>query len=471
MARNTVSNMEKRIIKDGTVEVHYFTPGEDSRYIVGGVVQAYEIDVDKILVDHEAALKSFNIQRGDFNAVINIYDPILGSEEFPMIDLKEISPDRRELRFEHVVVDDPGEHEGMLQSFIDYYSDRTSPEFVLNFGRNQLFKFTNQKMFGDDNLVVRLLDPLPNDIEEESTAWIAGELSDSLTYDNISIQYNKSVYDNVLELRGPNFDVETTYGTVTETDFESWNTLLDANTSTSQNIIDKMFSGSLAGSDLKIDYSGFNNFIHFSSAAERVANFKFKLELIEHYDSRIVILNNTSGSDTTSLQGNVTVNTSKKDNIVGSFDGFERWLYNENTSSLFTDQSVYTVNDYEIEGGRIGAQPYRIQPWPKRISNGKFVLHSSTSALATSWYSGTYATASLYDTENDSSLVKTIPEHIRRDSNNSQYELFVNMIAHHYDIIHSYIDNLSKVYHPQENPKLGKVKLHYIKLQNHWDGH
>ncbi len=454
MARNIVTNIEKRLIKDGTIEVHYFTPGENSQYIVGGVIsQGYEIDTDKVLIDHVDILELYNIRRGEFDATINVYDPVLGSADFPMIYLKEISPDRRELRFEHVEVDNPEDHDGMLEEFVN----TVIQEPVLNFGQNQLFKIINQSIFEDD-LIIRLLDPLPNDIEEESIAWIVNELSDSFN-DTIILESTTTDFkDNTIELQGPNFEIDTTYGTVTETDFESWNTLLDANTSTSQNIIDNMFSGSLSGQQLDIDYSGFNNFIHFSSAGERIANFKYKLELIEYYDSRISILNDTSGSDISALQGNISVNTSKKDNIIGSFDGFERWLYNENTASLFTDQEVYTINDYEIEGGRIGSQPYRISPWPKYISNGNYVLHHSTSSLVTSWYSGVYATASLYDIENDSALVKTIPEHIRLDSNNEQYELFVNMIAHHYDIIYSYIDNLSKIYHPQEHPKLGQSK-------------
>ena len=457
MAANTILNIEQVSAKDGTIEVHYFTPGDNLRYIVGGTLsQGYEFDVDKILINHTEVLDSFNIRRGEFDAVINVYDSVLGSADYPMIFLKEISPDRRELRFEHVAVPDNehSEHEGMLREFVDAVN--SGMELVINFGQNQLFKIINEKIFEDHDLVVRLLDPLPNDIEEESTAWIIDELSDSYN-DNIFIE-TTNVEDSLTELRGPNFEIETTYGTVTETDFKSWNTLLDANTSTSQNIIDNMFSGSLSGTKLGIDYSGFNNFIQFSSAAERIANFKYKLELIEYYSGRIKTLNSANGSDGTSLQNNITVNTSRKNDVVGSFDGFERWLYNNPTSSLFTHQALYNVEDYEIEGGRIGSQLYQIKSFPKYLSGSKHYLHHSTSSIALSWYNGTYATASLYDIENESALVKTIPEHIRRDENNSQYELFVNMIGHHYDIIYSYIDNLSKIYHTEEHPELGQSK-------------
>ena len=149
MARNTINSIEKRLIKDGTIEVHYFTPGEDSRYIVGGVIKDYEIESDKILIDHNTTLKSYNINAGEFNTIININDPVLGSADFPMIYLKEISPDRRELRFEHVEVDDPEAHDGMLQEFVD----STIQEPVLNFGQNRLFKIINQAIFEEDLII------------------------------------------------------------------------------------------------------------------------------------------------------------------------------------------------------------------------------------------------------------------------------------------------------------------------------
>jgi len=145
-ARNTVKRITQPLVKDGTVEVHYFTPGEDPRYIVGGVIsQGYEFVTDKILIDHAEILETFNIRRGNFNATVNIHNPILGSEDFPMIYLKEISPDRRELRFEHVEVDNPEDHDGMLEDFVDAVN--SGMELVINFGQNRLYKIINQKIF------------------------------------------------------------------------------------------------------------------------------------------------------------------------------------------------------------------------------------------------------------------------------------------------------------------------------------
>ena len=39
--------------------------------------------------------------------------------------------------------------------------------------------------------------------------------------------------------------------------------------------------------DINIDYTKFENFINFSSAEERLKNFKYKLDLIEGYDDKV----------------------------------------------------------------------------------------------------------------------------------------------------------------------------------------
>ena len=103
------------------------------------------------------------------------------------------------------------------------------------------------------------------------------QLSDSYI-DNIDVSGPGAEPAETRELSGPNFNIDTKGGTVTETDFQSWNQLLDTNLSTSQQIIDRIFSGSI-GNNLSIDYSGLQNFIHFSSAKERIDNFKYKKDV------------------------------------------------------------------------------------------------------------------------------------------------------------------------------------------------
>jgi hypothetical protein len=319
---------------------------------------------------------------------------------------------------------------------------------ALNFGQNQIFKIINQRDWKEPNdFVIRLYEPLPENINENFRVWIIQELIDSFI-DNISISV-KPADPETYTMRGANYEIDPGYTTITETDFKSWNDLLGSNLTTSQQVVDKYFSGSLSGVSLGIDYSGFDNFVFYSSARERLDNFVYKLELLEYYSASISELQTASGSDSGSLQGNIQNNQRKQNAVIGGFDGWERWLYYESTASLTT---------HGISGSILGADGYTITPWPKYLNNGSYVLHKVNSTIGTNWYNYLTTYADTYDTLNETALVKSIPEHIRIDENNSEYELFVNMIGHHFDILYTYIDALTKTYKPEEHPKLGLGK-------------
>ena len=463
------------------VEIHLYARGPGGQYITGGTIDEFEHHEGRVLINHAAAAQEMGVERGDFEIVVNVHKDLLGSEGENLLYIKEISSDRRELHIKAIPnadidvttyldsIGDGSSTTPIYETRIDGNGDEVqvfdedgspvikafetvpiSQDIALNFGENNVFKIINQKEWNEENdFVVRLYKPLPESVVAESAfVWVVEQLSDSYI-DNVNILGPEAAPIDKRELRGPNFDIDTQYSTVTETDFRNWNQLLDANLATSQNIIDQMFSGSLTGVPIGVDYSAFDNFVHFSSAKERIENFKYKLGLIEHYDKRLAVLETAVGADTGSLQGNVATTERRKDQVIGSFDGFERWLYNEPTGGLFTHGQT---------GSFIGAQGYTIETYPKFLSGSKFHLHHSTSSYGEEWLNGTLATASLYDIHNEKGLNKTIPEHIRIDSNNDQYELFVNMIGHHYDIIYSYIDNLTRIYKPEEHFKLGQSK-------------
>ncbi len=475
------------------VEIHLYTIGEESLYITGGCIDDFEVVHDKLHINYGKACKSLGIERGQFEVVVNVYKNLLGSKDNPDLYIKEISEDRREVWLQglpntnldvdkyldsfgngaytevlyQTTVDGEGNEVQVLDEdgkpvILGTEERPLSDDIAINFGQNKLYRIINQKDWDEENdFVVRLYKPLADDIETKTKVFTVENLCDSYI-DNINLIGPESESEDSRKLLGPNFDIDISKGTITETDFSSWNQLLDANTSTSQQIIDRIFSGSL-GNELNIDYSGFQNYIHFSSAKERLANFKYKLGLVEYYDRRILTLNGATGTDDNALQGNVITNQRRRDDVIGSFDGFERWLYNEPTSSLFTDQAVYNDNNnidgiYGAEGGFLGAKKYRLEAWPKYLSGSKYYLHHVTSSLGTAWFEGWSASASFYDTENNNALVNTIPEHVRLDPNNSEYELFVNMIGHHFDILYSHIENLTKVNKPEEHYKLGQTK-------------
>jgi hypothetical protein len=440
----------KGITPEGVSEVEVHVYSKDGGYINSILPNDFTLRANKLYVNYADALGALGINRGEFELVTNIHEPVLGNFNDRILQVKEISPDRREIlaALIPVVPDKVDDYKTVIQDYLTEYSRVYDQDLAINFGKNNVFKVINHKGWDTDNeLVIRLYNELPDDILLNDTFWIVEELADSYI-DNVNLTVPLPT-DEVNYLKGANFDIDEGAAVITETEFKSWNDLLDANLSTSQQILDRVFSGSLAGVPLGIDYSAFDNFVFYSSAYERLANFKYKLELIEYYNDRIATLDVALGSDEGSLTSNITNTQARIDNIIGSFDGFERYLYNEPTGSLTT---------HGVSGSYLGADGYVITPWPKYLSNGSYVIHDPSTTIASNWFATASANAILYDDLNTNALTKTIPEHIRVDPNNSQYELFVNMIGHHFDILYSYIDALSRNYRNEEHPKLGVGK-------------
>ena len=225
-----------------------------------------------------------------------------------------------------------------------------------------------------------------------------------------------------------------------------------------QQIIDKYISSSFGELDVNIDYSELDNFVHYSSATERLKNFKYKIELVEYYNNQITTLN--SVSESSEVNTNKALYRKYKDNVIGGFDGFETFLYKEQTGSFYT---------HGITGSAVYHNKWSVEPWPKinySVTSSKdglypgaqYKLHPSTATVVTDWYDGLLASASLWDTHNNNALIKAVPEHIREDNNNSEFETFVHMIGHHYDILWTYVKHQSDIWNRQEHPAHGMSK-------------
>lgn len=432
------------------VEMHIYTPTNEV-YLGGGPITDFVIQGDKLYIDYASAFASYDIKRGFFKVNINVYYNIVGTYEFPELKVTELSTDNTELLLTEFAprADEPTTN--IVAEFLEEYSNPFERDFALNFGENRLLRMINYKSyFNDSTMAVKLYNsPTDGDIEPLSRCQIVEIVSDSYI-DNISLD-QLAPTKPPQSLRGPNFEIETGYTTSTETDFKNWNQLLGSNVNTSQKIIDSVFSGSLAGVELGIDFTGYNNFVFYSSANSRLSNFKQKIERLEYYDNRLNTLNSTSGSSSGSLSTNINNVQKRKDALIGTFDSFEKWLYNEPTASLFTHGTTGSPLTPDE-----GSQVFILSPWPKRIVNGTNLIYASTSSIAENWFLSASNAATTYDENNPNQLLKTIPEYIRLDANNSEYETFVNMIGQHFDILYSYANALTeKVYVKEEHPKLG----------------
>ena len=396
---------------------------------------------------------NLNIQRGEYRIAVNFFTNLIGSYESQKLKIDEISPDRTELRLRAIDPDDSEFLEQItnyIQSVGNAVTRLTSTEsyrtLLVNFSRNQTALFTNSVVIGE-YVYVKLYEPLADDIEKDFKCWIVEEQRptyiDRVTLETFGLGLAAGT---TRKLSGPNWDASDRASTSTDTGLKNWNDILGSSVSTSQQLVDSIFSGSLSGIDLNIDYSDFNNFVFYSSATERVKNFKYKIGLIESYDSQLNTLGSISGSTAIT---NIQEFTNLKNSLIGGFDEFEKYLYFESSSTLFTyDLPLADPNVSYITGSYI-------DPWPKTTTSRPHTLYSSTSSIAQEWYSTLLDNADIYDRANYNSLINGVPLYLRTNPDNEGLETFIHMLGQHYDIIYTYIRNVSKIYSRDEHPKYG----------------
>jgi hypothetical protein len=248
------------------------------------------------------------------------------------------------------------------------------------------------------SVILKLYNPLPANITSNSTFWITKLMSNPLIE---TIVLNAQDDTKCPPIKGPNFDIDVDFVKGNSTSFESLDSLiLSGSMSSSANLISTYLSSSLIDTDgLNIQYvSGstylWNNFVHFSSAKERVLNFDYKNKLIELYDGLIVSAS-TYYTASLSSQQELERQTIKKNQIIQSFDGFEKYLKNANVTGSAT-----------------------------------------LTTLA--------AEAELYDLENPNYILNNIPQYIVNNENNENFLLFFTMIGQHFDNIYYHTKSIEK---------------------------
>ena len=251
-------------------------------------------------------------------------------------------------------------------------------------------------------------------------------------------------------LRGPDFYIDLNRRVGKATGVLTEELILNAVPDVRNRIINKMFSGSIDtnGAELNIDYRDYSNFIHFSSAKQRLTNFYSKMKSIELYTSQSqaisIDLVGLSGAGATSSYEyihNKSVFDRKVDEVIGNFDSYENYLYYDSAS---------------IESDTYGN--YSQTTWPKETSIKPYTNASISSSAVTNWYPDAIEVASLYDGKNQNILRDLLPFHVRLDSQNNGFILFVDMVAQHFDVLYNYIDHLGSINKRDENVDIGISK-------------
>jgi hypothetical protein len=373
---------------------------------------------------------------GEFITQYNFFQSKIGDPQNADLFIKEISPDRTELKVSTLTLSNI-ELAGKVNALIS--NKNQTPylsSYLLNFRNNNNLLITNIALDTTNPneyfVLFKLYEPLPLSIAEKDKFWVVEEISNSLRF-NLNIQ-NQIILDPLPNLKGPNFDVDIDVKKNTlPTQYESYSTLLQFTGSSLHTILNYLDQTSI---DINVDYTDFANFSRFGSAQKRVENFYNKLKQIELYNNFIKANTNNSS---TGVNTQLNSYSASINDIISKFDGYESYLYFQTGSNTY----------------------------PHLNTTVPYTQYSPTSSVAINWYTAQRDAAIYYDTNNQDNLIFLIPEYLRIDENNAPYLTFVNMIGQYFDNIYIYLKSVTDLYKSYNNLEEGVSKdLVYYALQD-----
>lgn len=366
-----------------------------------------------ITVDPVQDVKLYGYDIGGVKLLYHFLNNLYGEGRTPIeFYIDSISPDRTEVRLNTLNLTSEAVLAITTEIVKSSQNRSYQDEFRLNFKNNDLLIVVNinSVQVGSDTMVaIKLYEPLPLQYGIKSVLSIVEIISDSIAY-QVSTRITEAVSTTPF-LRTPNFDIEVEEDSVVPTGYFNYDELFSypINNSNSQ-----IFSTvNEKGIDISIDYSDFNNFIQFSSAQERLLNFKYKADLLNSYTvSKATLSNSKKGSS--GVSGSRTYYEGLIEGIVNNFDHYERHLYYESGSTS----------------------------WPKSNNTKPYTINLTS----TSWYEDKLKEAAAFDDTNNTSLISTIPTYLREDANNQNYLTFVYMIGQHFDNLWVYTQAVTDKY-------------------------
>jgi PKD repeat protein len=300
-------------------------------------------------------------------------------------------------------------YDPISQGFRSAYNNKYFGYFknALNVGNNRLLPilsigYMDERSVPTDplTLLVKLKDPLPNDLQKQSQCWVSNI---SLTPQIVSAIITSNGSPSMFQIGPPNFSIPIFNASLTNT-----NTSYTANDLVVDDNSQRQITVSQNITELSVDYTNFSNFILFSSAEMRLKIFKNKVISLYNLSSSVDTLNMTantflvaSGSVYPYYTQEYTSIQSQMNSVINTFDGYESYLYN---------QGYYTYQ------------------------NGTFI--------SASYIADQDSAAIEYDTDNRDSLINTCPEHVLTNADNDEYIIFLSMVGHFFDNIYIYIANM-----------------------------
>ena len=387
-----------------------------------------------ITIDPAADAVELGYETGDVRILYTFLDNLYSdSKEGGKFFINSISPDRTELRGLSLDLSDSD-----ITTFTNNASNileqtETIEPLILNLGKGKQHTIINIGTQSIDKglaVKIKLNEPLDNSIQLNGTFFINSIVSSQLLYEVEASLIEDEI--KIPSLRGPNFSVEATLENNQPTEFLNYNELFSFPVTSSYYELFSLFNEK--SSQIAIDHSDYSEFIHFSSAEERLRNFKYKLDLIHSYTSSIATIEQARIAGSGSFMNEVTGSKQYYENlingVVNNFDHYDRYLYYGSGS----------------------------KSWPKSNSSKPYLNYPSDHTSGSTFFDSQIITASNYDNTNFDLLTNTIPSFIRDDADNSAYQLFIHMIAQHFDNLWIYMKAVSDKYDTDHRLNFGVSK-------------
>lgn len=222
--------------------------------------------ISQIIIDPEQSLIDNGYDQGEYITYFNFFNKKIGSE-FQQLYITEISSDRTEIRLDSTTLSNLDIVEQTTQFVQERENSEYFLDFYLNLGENNLVIANNIQLDNTDpnnpTILVKLYEPLPEGSDINSTLWIVTTLEESIAY-KVIFEEEPIIIDDTIRIQGPNFNIDLKDRVNNSTLELSYIDLITTSlTSSTQQLNSLLEEKEL---DINVDYTSFENFIHFSSA-------------------------------------------------------------------------------------------------------------------------------------------------------------------------------------------------------------
>ena len=416
-----IYSLEDTLLKS---QLNYKGAAQNQAAVEAGTAGASNLQVDPY---RDAVRNGFN--NGDVVLRYNFFTDLLNQKPVPTrFYVENISSDRTELQLLTLEIPDanlPALVKGAKTRLANqpYFTD-----FKINFGKNNIVAALNIDSLAyneGQSVVVKLYEPLPAGILPKVICTLLESIADS-----VSFQVETSIQEEEIKvpyIKGPNFDIEIYKDDDNPTEYFNYDELFSFPVTGSYYQLYSLFNEK--GAQISVNHEDYSDFIHFSSAEERLRNFKYKLDLINSYEDNKAAISSTNYTKL-GISGSKEYYDNLITGLVNNFDHYDRYLYYESGSHA----------------------------WPKSNSRIPYTNQKSTTTEAAEWFEAQLELASNFDVTNYDVLTNAIPTYLREDVNNEPLLMFVHMLGQHFDNLWIYFKAVSNKYDADNRLNFGISK-------------